>query len=65
MATKLGIMTTYLEGFLIIKSFSALINHVVLKGHVTNENHYIFPTKVPMANKLGKMVTYLDGHLNL
>ena len=38
---------------------------MVLQGHVTNENHYIFTTRVPTATKLGGMVTYLDRLLRL
>ena len=36
---------------------------MVLKGHVTEENHYISTTRVPMATKLDKMITYFDGLL--
>ena len=43
----------------VIKRF----DHVVLQGYVTNENHYIFPTRVSMATKRGRMITYLDGLL--
>ena len=34
--------------------------HVVLQCHVTNKNHYISFTRVPMATKLDTMVTYLE-----
>ena len=30
---------------------------LVLQGHVTNENHYIFTTRVSVATKLGMIVT--------
>ena len=58
MATKLGTMVTYLKGYnhKIIEGF----DHVVFKGDVTNENHYISSTRLPMATKIGQMVTYLD-----
>ena len=32
-------------------------DHVVLQGHVTKKNHYISPTRVPMATKLDSMIT--------
>ena len=35
-------------------------DHLVLEDHVTNENHCITITTVPMATKLGRMVTYLE-----
>ena len=54
MAT-LGIMLTYLEELLTIKSFNAF--HVVLQGHVTNESHYISITRVLMATKLSRMIS--------
>ena len=38
---------------------------MVLQGHMTNKNHYISTTRVPMATKLGRMVTHLDGLLPL
>ena len=38
---------------------------MVLQGHVTNENHYISTTRVPMATKLRRTVTYFDGLLRL
>ena len=59
MATKYGRMVTYLEKLLTIKIFNTFF--VVLQGHVTNENHYISTTRVPMTTKLGRMITYLDG----
>ena len=31
---------------------------VVLQSHVTNKNHYISSTRVPMPTKLDRMVTY-------
>ena len=39
------------------------IDHVALQGHVTNKNHYISITRVPLATKLDKMMTPLDGLL--
>ena len=38
-------------------------DHVVLEDQLTNWNHYVSPTKVPMATKLGRIVTHLDGLL--
>ena len=38
---------------------------MVLQGHVTNENHYISSTRVPMATKLSRMIIYLDGFLSI
>ena len=32
---------------------------------MTNENHDISPTRVPMATKLGRVKTYLDGVLSI
>ena len=51
----------YLDRFLtiVIQSF----DHVVLQGHVTNKNHYISITRVPMAIKFDRMMTFLDGLL--
>ena len=36
------------------------VDQVVLKGHVTNKNHYISTTRVPMATKFGRMVALLE-----
>ena len=36
---------------------------MVLQGDVTNKNHYISTTRVPMVTKFGSMVTCLDGFL--
>ena len=36
---------------------------MVLQGHVTNENHYISTTRVPMATKLGTIITQFDCFL--
>ena len=55
MTTKLGGMVMYLEGLLTIKSLT--LDHVVLQGYVTNKNHYISNTRVPMVTKFGRMVT--------
>ena len=106
MATKLGMMVTYLDGLLAIKShdFSSrglkitwqpkiiifplpqclwptnlaswwlvmrgsiqnvtpTFDHVVLRDHVTNWNHYISIIRVPMAIKINMIVTSLDGLL--
>ena len=35
-------------------------HHVVLQGHVTNDNHYIFTIRLDMATKLGWIIIYLD-----
>ena len=40
-------------------------DHMILKSHVTNENHYISTTKVPLATKLGRMVTYFERLLTI
>ena len=39
--------------------------HVVLQSHVTNKNHYISTTRVPMATKLGRTVTYFERLLTI
>ena len=39
--------------------------HVVWQGHVTNKNHYISTTRVPVATKHGRMVTYPDWLLTI
>ena len=39
--------------------------HVVLQCHVTNKNHYISSTRVPMATKLDRMVTYFERLLTI
>ena len=36
---------------------------MILQGHVSNKNHWISFTRVPMATKLDRIVTYLDGIL--
>ena len=36
------------------------VDQVVLKGHLTNKNHYISTTRVPMATKFGRMVALLE-----
>ena len=36
---------------------------MVLQGHLTNENHYISTTRLPITTKFDRMVTYLDGLL--
>ena len=35
-------------------------NHVVSSDHVTNSNHYISTTTMPMATKLGRVEMYND-----
>ena len=35
-------------------------NHMILQSCLTNKNHYISTTRVPMATKLGRMVICLD-----
>ena len=35
--------------------------HVVLQDELTNKNHYISITAVPMAAKLDKLVTFFEG----
>ena len=44
---------------MVLQSF----DHAVLQDHVTNKNHYISITRVPVATKIGKMMTSLDGIL--
>ena len=61
MATKIGRMVTYLEGFLTIKSRS---DHRFLQSHITNKNH-ISTTRLPMATKLGRIMTYFEGFLTI
>ena len=39
--------------------------HVVLLYHVTNKNHYISSTRVPMATKLDRMETYFERLLTI
>ena len=39
--------------------------HVVLQCHVTDKNHYISSTTVPMATKLDRMVTYFERLLTI
>ena len=34
-----------------------------MQDHVTNQNHNISITTVPMATKLARIVTYIDGRL--
>ena len=40
-------------------------DHIVLQVYVTNWNHYISITTVPMAIKLGKMMTYFEVLLSM
>ena len=39
--------------------------HAILQTHLTNENHYISTTRVPMTNKLGKMMIYFEELLTI
>ena len=38
-------------------------DQIVSRKHVTNKNHYVSITRVPMATKLGRVVTCNDGFL--
>ena len=38
----------------------APFDHMVLQGHVTNENHYISTTSVTIRAKLGRTKSYFD-----
>ena len=38
-------------------------DHMALKIHMTNTNHYIFMNRVNMVTKLGRMVAQTDGLL--
>ena len=58
MTTKLGIMVTYLEEILTIKSFNTLIKGATRLHDKQRQN--IFTTTMPMATKLGRMIPYLD-----
>ena len=40
--------------------FTWPFDHMVLQGHETNKNHFMFTSIVPLATKLGTMITYLD-----
>ena len=40
-------------------------DHVVLKVHVTNREHFIPTTTVPIATKRGSVVTYHEIHSNI
>ena len=35
-------------------------DHMILQGHMTNENHYISTATVPMATKPVNVITYLE-----
>ena len=56
MASKLGKLVACREGLLPIMLLQP-IGHVVLRDHVTNENHYISTTTMFIATKRGRMVT--------
>ena len=38
-------------------------NHVVLEGHMTDKNHFISTTRMPMISKFVRMIVYLHGLL--
>ena len=59
LATELGRMVTYLEGFLTIKSHNAL---VIWSYKVTWQTKIILK-KSAYGYKLGRMITYLDEFL--
>ena len=67
MTTKLARVVTYLDGLLpcLDGLLPFTFDHVVLKDHVTNQNHYIFTNTVLMVTKLDTMVTHLDGLLTV
>ena len=52
MATKLGRLVTYLEGFLSIELLNLLATW-----------YFIFTTAVPLATKPGRLVTYFEVSL--
>ena len=56
-------MVTYFEWLLTIKWHNTV--HVVLQSHMTNKNHYISSTSMPMATKLGRMVAYFERILTI
>ena len=61
MATTLGRMVIYVDGFLIINSNDTLI---MWSCKMTWQTEIIiFTTAVPMITKLDQTVTYLDGLL--
>ena len=62
MTTKFGkqVNLQELTQIRLIKQVLVTSSH---QDHVTNENHYISTTTVPMTTKLGRMVIYLDGLL--
>ena len=59
MATKLGRIVNYLKELL--SKVTWTFDHVVFQNLVTNWNHYIFVTTVPVATKLGRVVTLLEA----
>ena len=65
MTTKSDTVVNYLEGLQTIHKVIKRFHHVVLQGHMKNENDYISTTRVFMATKLGRIVTYFDGSLPL
>ena len=63
MATKSGRMVSYLDWLppIVVQHF----RHGDLQDHMTNQNHYISTTIVPMVTKLGRMITYFGGVLSI
>ena len=42
-------------------SLDMLINSGFIKKSLSNQNHYISTTTIPMTNNLGRVVTYHEG----
>ena len=63
MATKLGRMVAQLDRLLPTKSHD--FDYVILRDHVTSQNHYISTITVPVTTKLGRMLIYLEGLLTI
>ena len=63
MATKLGRMVAQLDRLLPTKSHD--FDYMILRDHVTSQNHYISTITMPMTMKLGKMLTYLEELLTI
>ena len=53
----------HLEGLIQMKLIKQVIVTESRQGHVTNQKHFISPTRV--ATKLGRMGTYPDGPLSM
>ena len=45
--------------------FTWSFNYVVLRDHKTNENHYIYKTRVAIATKLNRIMIYFKGFLHI